>query len=885
MGIFDKKDIVKIAQEDLNDAKLSSVAFKEENIKRKAFINILGARLAMNLLFSKKIKANNLYSLYTTHNVLGQLDISDIYYNGIKIDVRIVFNENEIFIPKSHFERGILPDLYLVLALSQDLSSTELLGCFEPKDIDKDLHNDDCYFIEQESLNKPKQLKNFLDNFVVEHKVQSTQEDIEKAESLFLALIDCEITEKEKTFLFQQLANNFVLREKLVEFENFELVSKRVAEDKTIASDGVLEIIGAQKIFNEAEAAEEAGLEIETETINFINDLEELQFEAKEETKSKNSFAGTLADGAVMAGSAAIAGGIIAAGAAGVAAMAQSSAIGATASATSAAVEGVVSIGSSIVEHITSTDNSANNKFFEELASEEKVVDYTDEEFDELIFAEESDGELEFLDEMSETELLDEEKTEELSRIEEIGEIEETFEVEDFKEEGQSFEPIEETTNAELLNINDETEFATLNELPVMGELAELAELPELSEELFEETDKKEDTVDLDSFDFGMFDEEALDEHQQDQPQTAEAHEEGTFSFDDIADDGVKEKAEEVEDIEVQLEEIDDEDIEEKSKSDDINNISSQVDNLLNDIELSDEQKSILSEINIEMDTEEKKEEEIKAYTPAIDTNIDLLTATGPIEDDQDLLNALFQKENINIGGGEYGQEGQLELGEREKTPNAELMKKKKIIIAASVAGIMLVSIVAGNIVNKKEEVTFPASTQNSSISPDMPAAEAPTAPDMPEGLNEVPMDAGAALSPQAEQMQPNRDMGKAVSDAFASEPMNASVSKIAWEVPEELAYNDSFRKYLQIAGKNLKLTLSNDLLLTSEMAYSNKMIIDLKISKDGAVQASNVVVSSGSKQIDGIVLQSVKETLKYLKIPSAEVNGQSVNATLIINF
>jgi len=134
-------------------------------------------------------------------------------------------------------------------------------------------------------------------------------------------------------------------------------------------------------------------------------------------------------------------------------------------------------------------------------------------------------------------------------------------------------------------------------------------------------------------------------------------------------------------------------------------------------------------------------------------------------------------------------------------------------------------------------------------------------------------------------QPQAGRDMGRAVSEAFMSDPVSASVSKVAWEVPEEYAYNDSFRKYLQTAGKNLKLTLQNDLLLSTEMAYSDKIVVDLTISKDGTVKAANIVTSSGSKQIDKIVLQSVKETLKYLKVPASEVSGQSVSATLIINF
>ena len=88
MGLFgnnNKKNIVKIAEDDLNDAKLSSIDFATEDVRKRAFINILGARLAMKSLFSKKIEATNLYSLYTIHNVLEKIDIADIYYKNVNV--------------------------------------------------------------------------------------------------------------------------------------------------------------------------------------------------------------------------------------------------------------------------------------------------------------------------------------------------------------------------------------------------------------------------------------------------------------------------------------------------------------------------------------------------------------------------------------------------------------------------------------------------------------------------------------------------------------------------------------------------------------------------------------------------------------------------------
>lgn len=75
-------------------------------------------------------------------------------------------------------------------------------------------------------------------------------------------------------------------------------------------------------------------------------------------------------------------------------------------------------------------------------------------------------------------------------------------------------------------------------------------------------------------------------------------------------------------------------------------------------------------------------------------------------------------------------------------------------------------------------------------------------------------------------------------------------------------------KNYLTTAGKSIKLSLSADLLLATEYAYSNQVKVNLKLSNDGTIQNSQVVTSSGSEQIDKIVLQSVKDTLNVVKTP-----------------
>ena len=110
-------------------------------------------------------------------------------------------------------------------------------------------------------------------------------------------------------------------------------------------------------------------------------------------------------------------------------------------------------------------------------------------------------------------------------------------------------------------------------------------------------------------------------------------------------------------------------------------------------------------------------------------------------------------------------------------------------------------------------------------------------------------------------------------------------VSKLVWDVPDTLSYSPKIQNYLRTAGKSIKLSLSADLLLAKEYAYTNQVKVGLKVSKDGAVQDIQMLSGSGSSEIDKIVLQSVKDTLNVVKPPSSEIKTPDFNLSLTIYF
>lgn len=977
MKLFEKKNFVKIEKEDLKDAKLSSAGFSDETTQKRAFVDVLGARLAIKMLFSKKIEANNVYSLYTIQNVLKDLDIADIYYSGIKIDVRLVFNREEIFVPKSHFQHDLLPDVYLILELKQDFSGAEFIGFFEPKNLNQDNVNKDFYFQDLNELQEPDNLKKFLNDFVPEPKNAPSKQDLEKAEILFLSTADNEISEEDKIFLFKQLADSFDLREKFVEFENFEIISKKVVQNDEIFQDGILGIVGAQQLFEDEEVAtseQEIKAEVIEEVLSDLIEPDETEFEIIEDIeeieesksldeddddfmkeffgeddssetdlptddKGNSSMVGGATLGAIAG---AVAGGVVAGGVAS-AAVGITSGIATQEAVVQAGAE-LLSSGLKLAENLTndtpdvllnmveSEESFAKADFVEEENENLNLSDFTEEadvpenafsmdELDELeelnLYQEEENAEIieteESLVEDDESGQL--EVSDEFSQIENeivselpMGEIEELKIDESFAEDTlKAFAPLEEV---DVIEDNTLPAYALGEENIPSEDL--LGGLPELTlgfddvEPDYLKTFQQEDGLSQPQEFFAPVEEVKIEEENIAEP---EEFEDDSATEKADSDDGyfLSEPEPTIEDSkdfeneiiaesEFLIDEVDEnKDIEpdldlnsENDNSDNADSVISEVDAFLKNMDFGGDSSVIgdteLDNINLDFLNEEILNEDVPvASAPAIDdTEIETGFETKANTLNDDSLQVLFNEDRLDID----------EMFPTGKKIVDFVKKDKKVAIAASIAGVMLVSFIAGGVIISakstpeampQQDVAAVAQlpTDRTGMAPDGLSNEDPRMADINTQGESIPLDSFNG-QPQA---QVSKDMSQAVSDAFLSEPVNANITKVAWEVPEDLAYNDGFRKYLQMAGKNLKLNLQNDLLLANEMAYSNKVILDLVIGRDGSLTSSTVVSSSGSKQIDRIVLQSVKNTIMYLKMPPDELSGDSADVTLIINF
>lgn len=1045
---FEQETLIYVEQEDKSQASAAARGFAQKNIQNRAYINTLGARLAMKYLASEDINISNIYNIHSIKKILEEIDISDVMLPNIHIDVRVVFDENVIFIPKSHFEYNLVPDIYLVFHLAKDISHVKFLGFFEPKLINKNNANNEYYFIEKEKLSPAVDLKKYVENFNGSHQENVSEDDLLNSERIIIAMSDNDITENDKKYLIQQLTKSAELRDKFIEYENFETLSYQAMTDpmierKTSAAQqdslSLEDISDLETIESPADEAveqtedftqgfaeitqEEPLGEIDTveeneQTETTINDeltisdnfddfglepiedfsdisLDEDNTEIKEVNNDNSGFLDTAAElgqaAALGAGAAALGAGVAAA-AEGIAAA--ETAINAAETGAEALNTGleIIDKGIEIANDLISTDTSAPEPLSLDDIDTSMLdnIDYHEEEIhEETISLKDVEVPLEteptdFIDKIDNKISLDDIKLEPLNEEPENINIEqETISLKDVDTTGMEVadeEFSEETisldnVNTEAVNIVPETDFeenimsfdnvdepvATENDdfMDDVMSFDDVIEPEELNDNAFEapednsisfdedentssellnnEINEEElNTDEIESVTSEPLDnmEPAVDEIIDNNELPQENSENESFgknllnnlspenldniSIDDLglSDDLPSDIADDISSHEL-LSQIDDllnSDIAQppfETSAETTNNVQEEPANIL-DEELPSIEESLLDteiipdEVPVNQHSAADSPLESDSDDEMPDTAIDELLDFGDEEEqnDEDKLGVLFN--DTDAGNDTELPSSMEELNEYEDSelpkepvvPGAALYTKpqlnKKVIIVA--AALVTVIAAASAVMLLK-----PKGDSSADIEPLSKSAEAgvvdglpgtsPTniestiATNVPE-LEKIPVqEAPKAKTVQAAQPAKELKSAAPVRQKPASSESYLSVNRLVWDVPDALSYSPKMQNYLRTAGKSIKLSLSADLLLATEYAYTNQVKVNIKLSKDGTVQEAKVASGSGSDQIDKIVLQSVKDTLNVVKPPSSEIKTPDFNLSLIIYF
>lgn len=911
---MEQETLVYIEEKDKEEASKLSRGFTIPDTMKRVYINALGSELAMKYLAQENISVANIYNLHNIHKLREEFDIADVMLPNIHIDVRTVYDKDCIFVPKAHFEYGLTPDIYLVFQLDEDMSCAKFLGFFEPKLINKNNQNKDYYFIEKEKLSHPSDLKKYIKDFKGNTTEALTENELSRGQEFAMAMIDHDITNDDKKSLIKLLLKSSTLREDLIEFDNFEWLSYHVATsddvdlipssitDSEENNENPLDDIEQPDEFDIFDQNDE--FQDDLEELGENNEIDELMNDAPSEdlletvsdtqtpdenlsgdelTENNENLQDSTLDNIDLDDS--------------------------LLEPDTLQIDDLEDLTENLGEIDTiSNDSEDSTQELSELDSDDiENVDNTSEETptdkstDDDLITDDAMADLPTFDDIGELNINDSTLTDlsddlnlddniedapveadEKIHLSEFSEL--PFDTKDSKESSENDEASEEIynldadseveTNSTEIDLDNSTITTNFDDLGERDDIKPVDEAPFKDDEI-----KSIDDIDQ----VGIGDDE-----------TSEApHEIETTNLDSmempkekmVSDDTTEEAP--IEKVsfndldklftdEMTSDENEPAEVEEQPVTmDDLINVKPKEDENTGD----DDFLETLAE-NTPQETEENSSDEIVSYentnkitneniTPgeiSIDINQVDTPETPESEDDIEKLEVLYNNTTTDKVSDE--------LGLNSTAPE----KGKKAVIIASTIVVALAGLLVYASINKTNNQTANQASTNNVLENNLPKLDEQKIPEESAIIPEKPVQKETLENTTQKVAQNVNKKNAPLVDA-----PYLDVKKLSWSVPDYVSYNDDFRKYLQTAGKSLKLSLSSDLLLATEYAYSDQIQVNVVLSKEGVIQDAKILQSSGSTQIDQIVLRTVNDTLKVVKAPAGVIVGDSIQLTLKI--
>lgn len=921
-------------------AKNTAARIENAQERKRAYALATGALALAKALQSDGFGVSFKHSLFKVPSFAGNFELADLYIGNVRIDVRVTFDNENFYIPKTHKKYDAAPDLYVVVKMEKNLSKMSIEGFVFPKETEKCESVEEYLVCPLKKLNSMKGFKKAVESVETEEH-ECAAGDHQKAAELAVSFIDGEISESEKIFFIKHVVNCPLCRERLCEFSEFDSIIEQVKKYPELLDDSTLNVLTGNVSSQQEEQNEPEILEtgISNSVLELVKDAAALET-GLEAAETVAQAAGAGAAGLVIE----------------------------TAEETAETLENIsdeednlslLSISEeddqNIEDEPENEEDSAEIDDLSELEESgeelnltepEEIPDFSEtpgepeqeeetveeNEAPELLNTEDSEEEdtltleedepMELLEEAAEEmtlesdeesvpEAVDEGTPAESAPVEEIEETDET-EHEDIFAAAEE-EPLELETHDELelsdLETLDEHEEMVLEEVheehpeeiepePAFEENEEAA-----PEEPVAEISEHEELTELESDDepLGLLEHEEIPDFSQDLEETAEPEaQEPVISEETEAIELTEEAPEEIlpESGEETIEETIQEPEEPKSEfaelleEEPVENNEEQISEYAG-IELIDEDSTPSDEPVEETQPENEVNEEIQGLLDdelmqllssdddsdenteseaADDNNLDLIAESGDSESEnqeengEEVIDSLYEEAPEAPAEGESAQE---EFMQPEPGKNGGLAKK---LIAAAV---VLFLITTGSITALYLNQNKQAANQDALPDADMPMQDG----SLPDAAANLPQNKDDSASPMSQ------DLNKSITNVFSDQPAALTITKISWEVSQSLANDDSFRNYLQVAGKNLQMNLQNDLSYTTEINYNPKVKVSFEISKDNTIKRIQVTESSGSEQIDNVVLQSIKETLKYVNAPNIKDYKGNYNLSVVVNF
>ena len=836
-----------IDEKALNYAKIYASLLLSEYQRKRAYASISALYSFLGLLDETELDVQKTMTLFRNPVLNEQFEISDLYVNNWHLDVRVIIGGDSFLIPKIHFDNGIQPDFYVVIKMDSSLKTCELLGFADTKKMSKEAFDYGYY---SSPISELISYKEFLTAVSIKKVVEHTQEDHEAFKEQYLSLIDNEIDVESKNKIIKHLFECSECRTEFCCFTGFEMVSCHIGEYSDLLKDETLNIVGAQDVDNpKYEGKEQVISFVDEEKEDEVSDILDELFGSDDEMYESYK-------------------------------------------------------DDSNKDLQSDIDEKAEDILIDDIEEESNISDTSFDDIDEIETAE-----VTHIKSVSdELELFDEPMNE--SEIDSVDMIENDF-GSDFENSAVKFDEqpyphkdlqdddlleIQETEQNELsLMDNNESDLVEIKDDDFPVELMDVSEevLPTLQSDVTDEVQKV--IVDYDANGQPIFSYIT-------NISSTDAPSEAITEIVSIEDE-IEDKIEDSEDWEKTY----DEHLEEENTDvleDDIFD-----DEDFNEIENSDSQEVAFEENNehtIEKDELFENESDLIDYDDEETDSVEQEEEdVVPEEDffDEEEQSDVDDNSDFEFNDGIDNEDEYEEYDEDESEYQQQKGGSKKglliafftviLMAAAGVAFFFAKNINSANnetVATENTEVQAevpqvddlfeqPVAEENTNENPvsneeqnviveennDVIPSELPKAEPTPI---EVPASNVTVPEPQAQpqtQTAPIGDMNKVMSNVFATQN-SVTLRGVNWQCAPALFTNKEFKTYLQGLDDVLKLNIKKNLLNTSDIPQNPSVTVKMAIDNNGQMIKNLISESSGSEQIDNIVLQSINQTLEVQK-------------------
>lgn len=854
-------------------AKIYASLLKDEFQRKRAYASIVALYALINAVEKTDNDVQKTMTLFRNPVLNEQYEFTDVYINNWHVDVRVIVDGDAFLVPKSHYDNDLQPDFYAVIKVDKTLTQAQLLGFCDTANATKEPFDYHYYSI---TLNSLISYDDFLAKINNTKLTSFSEEEHEFFRTSYLSLLDEELDVATKNRLLKHLLECPQCRTEFCCFTGFEMVNCNIGKYPDLLDDQTLNVIGAQDVDKEKYAGKE-----ETIYIGADEEKEQLQEVPEEESLKSEQNSEVIVEEEIKE------------------------------------------------EEKEETKEETVSDILDELFNiEEDIIETEPVEEKPVITPQPTiseSGDLEIFEDNTEIEITKTEEEASLEIIEEPSHFEKNEDLEMLGNDGVDLTQ-EGNTDDEVVIIDSEPENFTEEELEIHeNQDDELNILEDSASVISDEIPSPDDNVQKVIVDYDEFGEPIYSyitnvgqEILEDTPTAIEPLEEDddilNEEFETYPQEEIKEDLSTINNGAARpIEYVQNDDIEniEEVKENDSENVSDEAlekdekQEEFEEYKEKDEQNTQTEDIEFEEYKEDEILDEEEMQDVALQENQDNVEAEEEYSEGDEEFEEYDENSDEDTDT-DYNEEYEDDEEEVSNENVAKPAKSANLIITALLVLLLVIGGGAGAFFFMKKNSTEPVTPAPTDNNIEVPTG-APQIDDMFEAAEDGGIEVPASedntqnselppppqVSVQNEQIDipqlteqdllktehTAKDVSASLANAFSPSANRVSLRAVNWLCSPQLFTDGAFKAYLQNLDNIVKLNLRKNILDATETPQNSTVTVKMAVENSGNLNRVAIAESSGSEQIDNIVLQSINESFEGEK--SQILNGGAQKADM----